>query len=190
MSRDELVELVHRQAETIARQDAQITALSIQLADVMDRFEEVSAKLARVEHLLSRNSGNSNFPSSKDGGVGGKTPLPKERRASGRSKGRQPGAPGSALRTREDVDAVVTRFPEGACDGGADLADAADLGVVDRYQQHEIPLVTVTLTQYNQHAVACSCGRTHTASRPEGADVDHSPEISGDRAPLMTTERE
>lgn len=188
MSRDELVELVHRQAETIARQDAQITALSTQLADVMDRFEEVSAKLARVEHLLSRNSDNSNFPSSKDGGVGGKTPSRKERRASGRSKGRQPGAPGGALRTREDVDAVVARFPEGACGCGADLADAADLGVVDRYQQHEIPLVTVTLTQYDQHAVACSCGRTHTASRPEGAGagrVEYGPQLKAFAVYLM-----
>ncbi|MET8538802.1 IS66 family transposase, partial [Streptomyces sp. NPDC005065] len=52
---------------------------------------------------------------------------------------------------------------------GADLSDAVDLGVVDRYQQHEIPLVTVTVTQYDQHAVACSCGRTHTAERPGGA---------------------
>ena len=171
MSRDELIELVHRQAETIARQDVQITLLSTQLADVMDRFEEVSAKLARVEHLLSRNSGNSNFPSSKDGGIGQKAPSRRERRSAGRGKGKQPGAPGNALRVREvwDVDEVVDRFPEGVCDCGADLADAVDLGVVDRYQQHEIPLVTVTLTQYEQHTMACSCGTTHTAKRPEGA---------------------
>ena len=88
MSRAELIAVVHRQAEVIARQDAQITLLSTQLADVMDRFEEVSAKLARVEHLLSRHSDNSSFPSSKDGGVGGKSPSRKERRVSGRAKGK------------------------------------------------------------------------------------------------------
>ena len=51
-----------------------------------------------------------------------------------------------------------------------DLAAAADLGVVDRYQQHEIPQVAVRITQYDQHEVACGgCGRRHTATRPEGA---------------------
>jgi transposase len=43
------------------------------------------------------------------------------------------------------------------------------LGVVDRYQQHEIPQVTVTVTQYDQHSVRCGCGKVHTAARPEGA---------------------
>lgn len=41
--------------------------------------------------------------------------------------------------------------------------------MVDRYQQHEIPLVTVKLTQHDQHAVACACGKVHTAKRPDGA---------------------
>jgi transposase len=204
MSRDELVELtrrqagriieqdavIARQAETIARQDAQITALSTQLADVMDRFEEVSAKLAKVEHLLSRNSDNSHFPSSKDGGIGGKAPSRKERRAAGRAKGKQKGAPGSALRVRDvaEVDAVVGRFPEGACGCGADLADAVDLGVVDRYQRHEIPLVTVVMTQYEQHAVACTCGTTHIAKRPEGAgtgQVEYGPRLKAFAVYLM-----
>lgn len=105
MSRVELIKVVRyqdiriaEQTETVARQSAQITALSTQLAYLMDRFEEVSAKLARVEHLLSRNTDNSNFPSSKDGGIGGSPPSRKERRTAGRTKGKQKGAPGSALR--------------------------------------------------------------------------------------------
>jgi transposase len=40
---------------------------------------------------------------------------------------------------------------------------------VDRYQQHEIPRVSVKITQYDQHAVRCGCGRVHTAACPEGA---------------------
>jgi hypothetical protein len=49
------------------------------------------------------------------------------------------------------------------------VAAGRDLGVVDRYQQHEIPLVAVRVTQFDQHAVACRCGIVHTAARPEGA---------------------
>jgi hypothetical protein len=41
--------------------------------------------------------------------------------------------------------------------------------VAQSYQQHEIPVVSVTLTQYDQHRVRCGCGRVHTAARPEGA---------------------
>lgn len=37
------------------------------------------------------------------------------------------------------------------------------------YQQHETPLISVTVTQYDQHQVRCGCGRLHTATRPEGA---------------------
>ena len=45
----------------------------------------------------------------------------------------------------------LDRFPQGRCGCGADLAGAADLGVVDRYQQHEIPPVSGEITQYDQH---------------------------------------
>jgi hypothetical protein len=41
--------------------------------------------------------------------------------------------------------------------------------VVERYQQTEIPPVSVNVTQYDQHAVRCSCGMVHTADRTPGA---------------------
>ena len=66
-------------------------------------------------------------------------------------------------------DAQRDRFPEGTCGCGADLAGARDLGIVDTFQQIEIPEVRASVTQYDQHAVLCRCGRTHTAARPEGA---------------------
>lgn len=174
----------------MSRQDAQITAMARQLDEVLARFEESVEKLAKLEHLLSRNSSNSSWPSSKDGGPGGAPPSRKERRAKsgGRAKGKQPGAPGSALRWSEEPDKQEDRFPEGPCGCGADLADAVDLGAVDRYQQWEIPLVTVTVTQYDQHAVACACGKVHTAPRPEGAGggrVEYGPQLRAFAVYLM-----
>ena len=41
--------------------------------------------------------------------------------------------------------------------------------MVDRYQETEIPRPRANVTQYDQHAVRCGCGRVHTATRPEGA---------------------
>ena len=190
LSRDELIVLAREQAAVIARQDARIAAMAGQLDELMARFEETAEKLAKLEHLLSRNSSNSSWPSSKDGGPGGSVPPRKERRAKpgGRGKGKQPGAPGSALRWSEDPTAREDRFPEGPCGCGADLSDATDLGAVDRYQQWEIPLVTVAVTQYDQHAVACRCGKVHTAARPQGSgtgQVEYGPQLRAFAVYLM-----
>jgi hypothetical protein len=110
------------------------------------------------------------MPPSRDDDPGRGAPKPKRSGGGGkRSRGKQPGAPGSNLTWRQDPDDQVDRFPTGRCECGADLAEGRDLGIVDRYQQHEVPPVAVRVTQYDQHAVACGCGQVHTAARPEGA---------------------
>jgi transposase len=63
MSRDELVVLVRRQAG--------------QIAELREANEALAGRLARVEHLLSRNSANSSRPPSKDGELG-RTPPPEK----------------------------------------------------------------------------------------------------------------
>ncbi len=107
-----------------------------------------------------------------------------------RPRGKQPGAPGTHLAWTDDPEQRRDRFPEGRCDCGDDLARAHDLGVVDRYQQHEIPqvAVTVTVTQYDQHRVQCGCGRRHTTARPEGArsgPVGYGPNLAAFAVYLM-----
>jgi hypothetical protein len=171
LSRDELIVVVRRQADQITAQDQQITAMAGQLAQLMEANEALAAKLAQLEHLLSRNSGNSSSPPSKDDDPGRTPPAPKRRAEGGvkRPKGKQPGAPGSHLAWTDSPDDLQDRFPEGSCGCGADLAAARDLGVVDRYQCHEIPQVSVQVIQYEQHQVVCGCGAVHTATRPEGA---------------------
>jgi len=158
MSRDELIALVGVQAKQIAV----LTAMN----------DELAGKLARVEHLLSRNSGNSSMPPSKDDDPGRMPPAATSTRQAGgpkRSRGKQPGAPGANLAWVGKPDDQIDRFPQGRCECGHDLAEATDLGIVDRYQQHEIPQMSVTVTQYDQHQVRCGCGKLHTATRPEGA---------------------
>ncbi|UQX10297.1 IS66 family transposase [Candidatus Mycobacterium methanotrophicum] len=163
MSREELIALVAGQAARIAEQDARI-------AELAAANEESAARLARLEHLLSRNSGNSSMPPSQDDAPGRVAPVkPKRRSGSGRKRGKQPGAPGTHLAWTDGPAERVDRFPQGRCGCGAELAGAADLGIVDRYQQHEIPAIEVRITQYDQHRVMCGCGRVHTATRPDGA---------------------
>ena len=170
MSRDELIVVVRRQAERIAVQDQQISAQAGQLAELMEANETLAGRLARLEHLLSRNSGNSSMPPSGDDGPGKPAPPEPERRGGPkRSRGKQPGAPGSHLAFTDNPDERRDRFPQGPCGCGADLGGARDLGVVDRFQQHDIPQVSVKVVQFDQHQVACGCGEIHTATRPAGS---------------------
>jgi len=183
MSRDELIVVVRRQA-------VQISAQAVQIAELMEANEALAARLARLEHLLSRNSGNSSNPPSKDDDPGKPAPPDKQRGRGGpqRSRGKQPGAPGTHLAWTDDPDERRDRFPEGCCGCGDDLLAARDLGVVDRYQQHEIPQVAVAVTQYDQHQVQCGCGRLHTATRPDGArsgPVGYGPNLAAFAVYLM-----
>ena len=66
LSRDELIALVGAQAERIALLEGQISGMAGQMAQLLEANEAMAGKLARLEHLLSRNSGNSSSPPSKD----------------------------------------------------------------------------------------------------------------------------
>lgn len=171
MSREELIALVGEQAARIA---------------------ELEGRLARLEHLLSRNSANSSMPPSRDDDPGKTPPVkPKRRAGSGRRKGKQPGAPGTYLAWTDDPAERVDRFPQGSCGCGAELAAATDLGIVDRYQQHEIPQIAVRVTQYDQHQVLCRCGAAHTAARPDGArsgPVGYGPNLQAFAVYLMVVQ--
>lgn len=157
-------------------QEARIAELTAELEQTRDAhaqlrtaYDELAVKVARLEHLLSRNSGNSSMPPSLDDKPGGTPPKGKGRATPKRAKGKQKDAPGVNLSWSDAPEDRKNRFPQGSCGCGADLADAADLGVVDAFQQVEIPAVAAKVTQFDQHAVRCGCGKVHTAARPEGA---------------------
>jgi len=166
--------------------------MATQISELVEVNESVAARLARLEHLLSRNSGNSSSSPSKDDDPGRTPPPEKAKRGGGgpkRKKGKQPGTSGANLAWTDTPDQRADRFPEGRCDCGHDLADARDLGIVDRYQQHEIPQVSVKVTQFDQHSVRCGCGKVHTATRPEGARsgrVEYGPNLQSFAVYLMT----
>jgi transposase len=171
MSRGQLIKLVVSLTESNEQLRTGNEELRTNNEELRAVNEVLAARLARVEHLLSRNSGNSSMPPSCDHDPGKTAPPQKQRSRGrlGRKRGKQPGAPGSHLPWTQTPNARFDRFPQGHCECGRDLGAAADLGIVDRYQQHEVPPVSVTITQYDSHQVGCGCGRVHTATRPEGA---------------------
>src|SRR3954451_13649449 len=94
MSRDELIVVVRRQAGQLAVQDRKINEMAGQLAQLMEANEALAGKLARLEHLLSRNSGNSSNPPSRDDDPGKPAPPDSQRGRGGpkcRRSGNSPG---------------------------------------------------------------------------------------------------
>ncbi len=138
--------------------------------ELSGRVAELEERLARLERLLSRNSGNSGMPPSLDDVPGKTPPAAKPGRGNGKKKqGKQRGAPGAHLAWSGNPGRREPLFPQGPCGCGRDLADAADLGIVASHQLIDTPVVTATVTQYDEHAVSCRCGRVHVAAPPAGA---------------------
>lgn len=137
--------------------------LSVQVAALAER-------LAKLERQVSRNSGNSGMPPSADDLPGKVPPAPKPGRGEGKKKqGKQRGAPGSHLAWAGDPDDRKPLFPHGECSCGRSLGEALDLGIARSHQLIDTPVVTAAVTQYDEHAVQCRCGRTHVAEPPAGA---------------------
>jgi hypothetical protein len=141
------------------------------LEDKDAKITELEVKLARLERLVSRNSGNSSMPPSGDDQPG-KTPAKQKpgRGAGKRKPGKQPGAPGAYLAWDDHPGRTENLFPEGNCECGTDLKDAADLGVVFSHQVSDLPEeVRAQTVQYDRHEAVCSCGRVHVAGAPPQA---------------------
>jgi transposase len=143
--------------------NARLQEMYVQVQAEKDRL---AGRVAELERRGSRNSGNSSMPPSTDDQPGKPVPPRRARRESGRRRGKQPGAPGAGLAWRENPDQRVEHYPAGACGCGRALEQAEDLGVDRSHQVHDVPLVTVTVTQHDLHRVRCRCGREHVAVRP------------------------
>lgn len=108
-------------------------------------------------------------PSADD--LPGRGPVSRQQRQAAervaRKRGKQPGAPGMAMAWAV-ADMVDDHHPAGACECGADLACAEDLGVARSYQELEIPGPAARRIQHDLHRARCGCGREHVAPRPLG----------------------
>jgi hypothetical protein len=145
--------------------------LSGQVEALSGQVEALLARVAKLERQVSRNSGNSGMPPSSDDIPGRTPPAPKPGRERGGTKkqGKQPGAPGAHLAWSDDPGDTLPLFPHGECGCGRDLDDALDLGIARSHQVVDTPEATATVTQYDEHAVQCRCGKTHVAEPPAGA---------------------
>ena len=137
--------------EANARLREQNAELHAENAGLKAQLAEQAGKIARLERLISRNSGNSSMPPSADDQPGKKPPGPGPHRGGGRRPGKQPGAPGACLAWNDHPDARIPHFPDGACACGADLAGAGDLGVRYSRQVTDLNGARVQTVQHDRH---------------------------------------
>ena len=142
------------------------------------QIEQLTAEVAELRRQLGQNSRNSSRPPSSDSPF--VKPAPKSlRRQSGRKPGGQPGHPGSTLALVDDPNLRVRHEP-GPCGGcGANLANAAEVGV-ERRQVFDLPPITVRVTEHQLIARRCACGATTSGGAPEGvtAPVQYGPQVT------------
>jgi transposase len=168
LSRAELIEFVRVQQARIVQLEQRVAEQDRREAEQDRRIEELTGELEKLKRLVSRNSGNSSMPPSKDDDPGRMTPVKRLARGTGRRPGKQGGSKGTALAWAGDP-VVADRMPAGVCVCGADLADAADAGVAHAVQIIDIPQVSASTTEHRMHRVRCGCGRMHIAEDPQGA---------------------
>jgi transposase len=132
---------------------------------------ELARRVARLERMISRNSGNSSMPPSSDDVLPGRG-RPEGRRCAGagtrRSRGKQPGAECRWRGWVADPDETVCHRPAGRCACGADLAAAVDVRIERSHQVHDLPPVKLEVTQHDVWRVRCGCGREHVGALPAG----------------------
>ncbi|MGI5489609.1 DUF6444 domain-containing protein [Microtetraspora malaysiensis] len=131
-----------------------ITRLSAENARPTEENTQLRGRVAELERQLKMNSTNSSLPPSSDQMTRSR---PKSlRQKTGRKPGKAAGEGGAALAFK--VPDVEHDWYPASCRGcGADLADAAEAGVVRR-QVYELPEPTVTVAEHRMHKRRCPCG--------------------------------
>ena len=140
--------------------------------------EALRAQVAELTARLGQNSRNSSKPPSLDSPFV-KPAVKSLRRMSGRRPGGQQGHPGSTLAQVADPNERLRHEP-GPCAGcGADLAQAAEVGV-QRRQVFDVPPMAVRVTKHQLIARRCGCGAITCGTAPQGvtAPVQYGPRIT------------
>ena len=152
--------------------------LAAENAELKVLLEQALTRIGELEARLGMTSKNSGKPPSSDGLA---KPAPKSLRGrSGHGPGRPKGQPGVTLRQVDVPDHEITHDPETCCGCGADLGDAAVVGV-ERRQVFDLPPVRVEVTEHRLVSKACTCGTVTKAPAPDGvnAPVQYGPGLAG-----------
>ena len=156
--------------ESLSREDL-LALLELQQRQIEDLKSTVAAlndKVRDLESRLGRNSGNSSMPPSSDMFV---KPERRKKPSSGRPRGKQSGAGGTSLALVEHPDVEVDVFPPTCAGCGAVLPEVS--AGFARRQCHDVPPISVQVTETRWHKVRC--GRGVVTTTPVPGDVPDCP---------------
>lgn len=172
MSRENLLALIHYQAERIALLEKQNA--------------ELGARVAKLEGQVAKNSSNSSKPPSSDGL---KKAKPKSRRERGKRKsGGQAGHKGETLKMVDTPDEIVVHPVEVCGQCQHDLRATAVQQVVRR-QVFDMPPLRLHISEHQAEVKLCPCcGQRSRAQFPGGvnAPVQYGPNVLAHAAYLNT----
>lgn len=158
-----------------ARLHAENNELRAWLVARDERVGELESRIAELESRVSQSSRNSSLPPSQDSPKSRAERRAAQREAAKakrgedkRARGKQPGAPGSALMRRADPDRVVVHEPASCSSCGKDLTDVAAEDVVTR-QVYDTPAPVLVCTEHQSAKKRCSCGTVSAGAFPPEA---------------------
>ena len=145
----------------------QLAARNAQLEMAQAQLAVLAARAGELERRLGKDSSTSSKPPSSDNPYQKKTRDRSLRGRSGRSPGKQPGAQSSTLKQSADPGETAVCAPA-ACDCcGADLGDAAVIGVQKLQVLEASPPPPPTVIEYQVQARACgNCGEVTAGLAP------------------------
>ncbi|WP_431027099.1 IS66 family transposase [Lysinibacillus sp. LZ02] len=136
LSKQELIDIIQRQAALI---------------------DQLTARVAELEKQLAKNSHNSHKPPSSDG-LKKQRRTKSERQASGKSPGGQPGHKGHHLALSPTPNEVVRHTVTDCANCGYDLSETP-IHHVQRRQVWEVPPLALTITEHQAEHKKCPCCR-------------------------------
>lgn len=151
--------------ERIEELERQLTERDRRLEHLLAQVEQLTGRVADLEEKLRKSSRNSGKPPSSDGP---KVPPRPQKPPTGRKPGGQPGherhersmVPPDKVDKREVVKPV--------CCGDCGKRLAGTDSSPRRHQVFELPEVRPNVTEYELHALTCTCGAVTRAELPEG----------------------
>jgi len=149
---------------------AQLAAAQAQLAARDAQLQALAARVEELERRLGKDSGTSSKPPSSDSPYQKKTRDRSLRGRSGRRPGKQPGAQSSTLKQSADPGQRAECAPAACGCCGADLGDAAVIGMQKRQVFEAPPPPPPTVIEYQVQAKACArCGAVTEGVAPAHA---------------------
>lgn len=153
-----------REQERIAELEAEVAGLREQVAALLERVRELEGRLAKDSH-------NSSKPPASDGLKRQLRRTHSLRRASGKPSGGQLGHPGATLHLVAEPDAIAEHRPAVCMSCQAALDETAEVvGVVERRQVYDLPLIRLRVTEHQALQVRCpTCQHVSDGAFPSEA---------------------